>query len=78
MADTTFSFTIPCAATADTTIGSQCFLDTTADTVLPGIAPENRRAIWQTDQVQVYDGGPDGDADTAPNTLFMVQGVFAP
>ena len=78
VADTTFAFTIPCAATPDPTIGSQCFLDTTADTVLPGIAPENRRAIWQTDQVKVYDGGPDGDADTAPNTLFMVQGVFAP
>jgi WD40 repeat protein len=78
VADTTFSFTVPCAPNSDPAIGSQCFLDTTADTVLPGIAPENRRVIWQTDQVKVYDGGPDGDADTAPNTLFMAQGVFAP
>ena len=30
-------------------------------------------------QVQVYDGGADGDADTAgDNTLFMEQGLFAP
>jgi hypothetical protein len=30
-------------------------------------------------QVQVYDGGPDGDADTpAGDTLFAVQGIFIP
>jgi TolB protein len=76
--DTTFAFTIPCATTPDTIIGSQCSIDTTADTLAPGIAPENGRAIWATDQVKVYDGGPDGNADTAPNTLFEAQGVFAP
>jgi hypothetical protein len=31
------------------------------------------------DQVKVYDGGPDEDADTsADNSLFAVQGVFVP
>ena len=30
-------------------------------------------------QVQVYDGGADGDADTpGDNTLFLSQGVFVP
>ncbi len=34
--------------------------------------------IWQLGDVEVYDGGADGDVDTTPNTLFMRQGVFAP
>jgi hypothetical protein len=28
--------------------------------------------------VQVHDGGPDGVAATAPNRLFLKQGVFIP
>ena len=40
---------------------------------------ESKRASWQLGQVQVFDGGPDDDADTVPgNTLFAVQGVFVP
>jgi len=35
--------------------------------------------IAQIDQLQVFDGGPDGLAvTTAGNTLFAVQGIFAP
>ena len=69
---------MPCATTADTTIGSTCAVTTTADTVLPGAVKESRRAIWELGQVQVFDGGADGVAATAPNTLYMVQGSFAP
>jgi hypothetical protein len=37
------------------------------------------RSIWEHSQVKVYDGGSDGNADTAAdNTLFMDQGIFAP
>ena len=43
------------------------------------IAREDKRAVWQLGKVQVYDGGADGDADTAgDNTLFMEQGLFVP
>jgi hypothetical protein len=35
--------------------------------------------VWGLGQVKVYDGGADGDADTTgDNTLFEVQGLFAP
>jgi len=52
---------------------------TDLDAVLPGATPEGTRAIWQLDQVKVYDGGPDEDADTeGDNSLFAVQGVFVP
>jgi hypothetical protein len=31
------------------------------------------------EEMQVYDGGPDEDADTAgDNALFAVQGIFVP
>ena len=36
------------------------------------------RSIWQLGQVQVFDGGADGQASTTPNTLFATQGVFVP
>ena len=46
---------------------------------MPGAVTEGTRAIWALDQVQVYDGGPDGDADATGDTrLFAVQGVFVP
>jgi hypothetical protein len=36
------------------------------------------RAIWELGRLEVYDGGPDGQASTSPNDLFAVQGVFVP
>jgi TolB protein len=77
--DTTFAFSLPCAQTSDTSVGSTCSTSTSADAVMPGITPEFTRAIWELGQVQVYDGGADGDGDTTgDNALFAVQGLFAP
>jgi len=71
-------FTVPCAPTADTSTGGLCGLDTSADAVLPGVAREKQRAMWQLGQIRVYDGGDDGAAVTDGNTLFAVQGLFVP
>jgi hypothetical protein len=76
--DLPFSFAAPCNPTSDTGIGSACLTTTTADAVLPGAVPEGARSIWQLGPAQLYDGGPDGDADTAPNTLFADEGYFVP
>ena len=76
--DGTFAWTVPCAATPDTTIGATCSVTTSADAVNPGIIKESLRSVWQLGQVQVFDGGPDGVASTTPNTLFAVQGIFVP
>jgi hypothetical protein len=76
--DATFAFTVPCATTTSTTIGSSCLVSTTADAVTAGVIKEGVRAIWQIEQVQVLDGGPDGLASTNDNTLFMREGVFVP
>jgi Tol biopolymer transport system component len=68
-ADFTFTWNVPCAATGDPNIGANCSLATTADTLLPGSALEGRRAIWQTDQIEVRDGA---------GQPFLRQGVFVP
>ena len=76
--DALYTVAVPCQATAATTIGSTCSLATTADAITPGSVREERRTLWQLGQVQVEDGGADGVAATAPNTVFLRQGVFAP
>jgi hypothetical protein len=42
------------------------------------MARESKRSNWQLGKLQIFDGGPDGDAETADNTLFAVQGLFVP
>ena len=79
MQDTQFRITVPCATTGDTTVGSTCSVNTTADAVLgAGAIQEGKRSIWQLGQVRVNDGGSDGLASTTPNGLFAVQGVLVP
>jgi WD40-like Beta Propeller Repeat len=78
-AASTFQVDVGCAATADTSAGSDCNLNTTFDSLVPGAVKEGVRSVWQLGQVQVYDGGADGVASTTgDNTLFMDQGVFVP
>jgi subtilisin family serine protease len=78
LGDYSFEFVVPCTPTADTTEGSACSLSTTADAVIPGVADEGSRAVWQLGQVTVADGGSDGLGSTDPNGIFAVQGVFVP
>jgi hypothetical protein len=77
--DFPLSFAVPCTPTADTNTGANCSLSTTADSIRPGMVPEGQRTIWGIDEVKVYDGGSDRDADTTrDNQLFETQGVFVP
>jgi Tol biopolymer transport system component len=70
---------VACTPTAATNEGSSCTSTTSVDAIVPGAVPEGRRAIWQLGRVEVYDGGPDGDADTpVGDTLFATQGIFIP
>ena len=68
-----------CAVTPDDpAVGSTCGVVTTLDAVVPGIIVEVRRSVWEIGQIEVLDGGPDGDADTPGNGVFARQGVFVP
>jgi TolB protein len=79
VSDTSLGATVPCTPTGDATTGSSCLLTTTVNALAPGTVTAGARSVWELGQVQVEDGGVDGDADTAvDNTVFMVQGVFVP
>jgi len=77
MVDRTLSFDATCTGTGGAE-GATCSVQTSADALLPGTVQEGRRALWELGQVQVFDGGPDGDTATEDNTLFEVGGVFIP
>ena len=79
VSDIPFGFVVPCVATDSTSLGSECALTTTAEAIVPGFATERSRAVHGLGPLRVFDGGPDGDADTpAGDSLFAVQGVFVP
>lgn len=78
LSDLDFPVTVPCAPTAGLSVGSTCSVATTADSVLPGTITETKRTIVELAQLRVFDGGSDGLAATAGNTLFAIQGVFVP
>ena len=73
-------FPIPgvCGATADPTIGATCSVSTGFNALVPGAVIEGKRAVWQLDQFVLNDGGADGEAETAPNTVFARQGILVP
>jgi hypothetical protein len=76
--DSPLPMTASCVATSSTSIGGTCSLSSSFNAVVPGAVVEGKRAIWQLGQVDVFDGGADGLASTAPNTLFARQGIFVP
>ena len=76
--DIPFPVEVPCAATGSPGIGSSCSTSTSLNAVVPGAITSGKRAVWEFGQVQVYDGGPDGDTSTADNSLFAVEGFFTP
>jgi hypothetical protein len=51
---------------------------TSADSLSAGLVREGKRSIWSLRSAQVLDGGSDGIASTAGNTLFLTQGLFTP
>ena len=78
-----FHVKLPCALTADETIGSTCSVQTSVDALLPypqaTYLTPGKRAIWELGRLAVLDGGQDGNPDTrGDNTPMAVQGVFVP
>jgi acyl-homoserine lactone acylase PvdQ len=78
VSDIPLGVTMPCAATADTTIGGNCSVATSLDSLVPGTITGGSRSIWQLGEVTVIDGGADGLISTSPNTVFARQGLFVP
>jgi serine protease AprX len=78
VSDFRFPVAVPCAATGDESVGSTCSVTTRVDAIMPGAVREGNDAVWALGQIKVYDGGADGIASTAGNTLFLDQGIFVP
>jgi hypothetical protein len=62
-------FSVPCTATADTSVGSTCALATTVDTLVPNAVKEGRRAVWELASFDLNDGD---------EGVFLRPGVFVP
>jgi hypothetical protein len=80
--DLPFPVTGFCTATpADATIGGGCNVTTTADAVVPGaggVVKEMKKSNVEIGQILINDGGTDGLASTAGNTVFARQGIYIP
>jgi len=99
--DLPFSVGVQCVRTppalpGGTTIGSQCNVKTTADTIVPGsgtVVKEAKQAVVAIQQIQAFDGGPDGTSNPNPfnpgncppacisgagDQLFAVEGIYIP
>jgi hypothetical protein len=76
--DTDFPATVPCTATASTTIGASCLLSSSFNAIVPGSVIEGYRANWELGDVQVFDGGASGVAGASDARLFARQGIFVP
>ena len=77
--DIPFPVTTTCANTADTGVGGHCSVATSANAVVVGSVKDLQRAVVEIQQLQINDGGTDGQVSTtADNTLFEVQGIFIP
>jgi hypothetical protein len=76
--DIPFPVNTNCANTASTTEGGLCSVSTSANAAVPGSVKDLQRAVVEIAQLQVSDGGADGQVATTDNTLFEVQGIFIP
>jgi hypothetical protein len=54
--DVGLRFNVPCAPTADATVGSSCAVTTTADTLVPNTVKEGRRSVWELSSFDLNDG----------------------
>ena len=82
-----FQVPVNCVGTMDTTIGSTCSVNTTADALIPGYILEGRRTIFALESVTMKDAGLNGTGYGAgcPQTcgdgdekVFLRQGVVTP
>jgi hypothetical protein len=78
LVDIPFPVNSTCANTVSTAVGGTCSVSTSANGVLAGAVKDTQRAVVEVGQLQIFDGGADGNVATADNTLFGVQGIFIP
>lgn len=68
----------PGAGVGQEDIGSKCTADTSANTAVPGAVKDGKRAVVQTQTINILDGGPDGVVSPGTTSIFETQGIFIP
>jgi hypothetical protein len=78
--DIPFPINFVCSNTPDTAVGGTCNVDNQGPVVCPECGvKEGVRTVVGITQFEVFDGGADGDINTASgDTVFMRQGIFIP
>jgi hypothetical protein len=68
-----------CVQSGSTSTGSTCNLSTSLQAIIPNGGLDDKRSIWELHAARIFDGGADGDGDTAAdNTVFGRPGIFIP
>jgi hypothetical protein len=67
-----------CANNTATNTGGVCTVNTTANAVVSGSVKDTQRGVIEISQLQISDGGADGQVASPDNTLWEVQGIFIP
>jgi hypothetical protein len=87
LGDLTIDVPVQCVATSSTSTGGLCQSTLNITSLYPGLVADQKRAVWQIDNVQVLDPGPNGTGFGAgcpgscgdgDETVFMRPGLFAP
>jgi Tol biopolymer transport system component len=73
-----FPVPMDCLPTVSSTQGSTCGVNTTVNALVPGAVVAGANAIWRIGEIQLYDSGLNGTRGDADDTLFAVQGLYAP
>ena len=76
--DIPFPVNLNCVNTASTTTGGTCGISGPPPGCPPACPTPNQRQVVEFGQIEVFDGGPDGQVATNDNTVFMRQGIFVP
>jgi hypothetical protein len=76
--DIPFPVNLKCENTVDTTVGGSCTIPPPTVVCPECGLREGVRTVVEITQLQIYDGGADGQVSTNDSTLFMNQGVFIP
>ena len=81
VSDIPFPVGATCVQTGNVARGGVCSVNTTANAVVGGLDPavkDGQRANIEVQQLQISDGGSDGQTGSPGNELFAVQGIFIP
>jgi hypothetical protein len=76
--DIGFPIPLDCISTPNSSSGSNCGVNTTANALVPGVVQSGNGAVWQLGEIELKDSGPDGLRGNSDDQPFAVQGIFAP